>query len=279
MQAITFFDGQWIEGNPGLVGPLSQSFMHGSTVFDGARAFDGVAPDLDRHCERLIASAEVMGLTCPVTAGEVAGLAREGMTRFPEGTPLYIRPALFAEGGFLVPEPGTTRFMLSLFVSPMPEPKGFSVCLSSYRRPDTDMAPTRAKAACLYPTTTHAIVEANRRGFDNAVMRDSADNVVEFGTSNLWIAKDGVAMTPEPNGTFLNGITRQRVVQLLRADGIAVRETRLSFEDVLAADEVFSTGNFGKVLPVQRVEDSYFQPGPLYNRARTLYLDFAHSGR
>ena len=84
-------------------------------------------------------------------------------------------------------------------------------------------------------------------------------------------------MTPVCNGTFLNGITRQRVIQLLRDDGTEVRETTLTREDILEADEVFSTGNYGKVLPITRVEDRHYQTGHVYQRARALYLEFAHT--
>src|SRR3546814_6001125 len=72
------------------------------------------------------------------------------------------------------------------------------------------MAPTDAKASCLYPNSARALNEASKRGFDNAVVLDALGNVAELATANLWIAKDGVAVTPAPNGTFLNGITKQR---------------------------------------------------------------------
>jgi branched-chain amino acid aminotransferase len=88
-----------------------------------------------------------------------------------------------------------------------------------------------------------------------------------------------VAITPVCNGTFLNGITRQRVMALLRADGIAVEEATLTAADILGADEVFTTGNYGKVLPITRVEDRRFAVGPVYRRARELYWDFAGSQR
>src|SRR3546814_2717953 len=104
-------------------------------------------------------------------------------------------------------------------------------------------------------------------------------NVAELATANLWIAKDGVAVTPAPNGTFLNGITKQRAMQLLTAAGIEVRETRLTWQDVLEADEVFSTGNYGKVLPVTQVEDRNLQPGPIYATAREAYWTWPHGGR
>src|SRR3546814_12090816 len=92
------------------------------------------------------------------------------------------------------------------------------------------MAPTDAKASCLYPNSARALNEASKRGFDNAVVLDALGNVAELATANLWIAKDGVAVTPAPNGTFLNGITKQRAMQLLTAAGIEVRETRLTWQ-------------------------------------------------
>jgi branched-chain amino acid aminotransferase len=122
-----------------------------------------------------------------------------------------------------------------------------------------------------------ALVEAAARGCDNAITFDANGNVAELATANLWIARDGVAMTPACNGTFLNGITRQRVLQLLRDAGIPALETTLSREDVQSADEVFSTGNYGKVLPITRVEDRHYQIGHVYRKARDLYFAFARS--
>ena len=157
----------------------------------------------------------------------------------------------------------------------MPEPKGVSCCFSSYRRPARDAAPTDAKAGCLYPNMQRALVEAAGRGFDNAITLDASANVAELATANLWIAKDGVAMTPSCNGTFLNGITRQRVIRLLRDAGTEVQETTLTKADILGADEVFSTGNYGKVLPITRVEERHYQTGHVYQQARALYFEFA----
>jgi branched-chain amino acid aminotransferase len=102
-------------------------------------------------------------------------------------------------------------------------------------------------------------------------------NVAETGTSNVFMVKDGIVMTPVPNGAFLNGITRQRVIALLREAGIEVRETTLSVADFLDADEIFSTGNYLKVVPVTRIEDRSLQPGPVHQRARRLYWDWAHA--
>jgi branched-chain amino acid aminotransferase len=154
---------------------------------------------------------------------------------------------------------------------------GASACLSSLRRPGPEMAPTDAKASCHYPQAARALREAAARGFANAVMCDPLGNVAEFATANLFLAKDGVVVTPAANGTFLNGITRQRILSLLREDGIAVEERTVTRAEVLGADEVFATGNYGKVTALTRIEDRDLQPGPMFRRARELYWDFAHS--
>ncbi len=277
-RALHYIEGAWREGNPPILGPMTHASWMSSIVFDGARAFEGVTPDLDKHCERLIASARTLGLAPPLSAGEVEEIAHDGIGHFANGAALYIRPMLWAESGFIVPDPASTRFCLTLFEAPMPEPKGFGVCLSPYRRPTPETAPTLAKAACLYPNSVRAIQDANRRGFDNAVILDSIGNVAELATANIWLAKDGAAHTPVPNGCFLNGVTRQRVAKLLAEAGVPVYERAVTYQDLVEADEVFSTGNLGKVLPITRVGERDFQPGPVYARARQLYWDWAHGG-
>jgi branched-chain amino acid aminotransferase len=259
------------------MGPLSHGAWMASTVFDGARVFENTAPDLDRHCARLIDSAHAMALQPVVTAREMLELALDGVGRFPAGSALYVRPMFWAETGFVAPDPESTRFCLTLHPAAMPEPKGLRVALSRYRRPLPETMPTDAKAACLYPTSGRALREARQRGFDNAVMLDGLGNVAELATANLWLVKDGTAVTPVPNGTFLNGITKQRVAALLADAGTPVVERRVLFRELLEAEEVFSTGNYGKVMPVVRVEDRELQPGPVFRTARQSYWAWAHA--
>ncbi len=278
-QTWTYLDGDWHEGNVSIFGPRTHAVWLGSSVFDGARAFEGVMPDLDRHCARVNASARSLGLRPSVDVETMVGLARDGAKRFASDAALYIRPMYWAEqGGFMSvpPDPDSTRFLLCMHETPMPPPSGLSLSVSPFRRPTIECMPTDAKAGCLYPNNGRAIMEARARGFDNALVRDMLGNVAETGTSNIFMAKDGVVLTPAPNRTFLNGITRQRVITLLREAGQEVQETTLTVEDFLDADEIFTTGNYSKVVPVSRIEDRELQPGPMHAKARKLYWDWAH---
>lgn len=279
MASITYIDGAWHDGNVPVIGATSHAIWLGSIVFDGARGFENVTPDLDRHCQRVVNSARNLHLESPLTAGEIMDIGLDGVRRFGPDAEVYIRPMLYADAGvgLLAPDPESTRFVLTVFEAPMPDGAGFSSCLSPYRRPTAETAPTEAKASCHYPNSSRAIIDARQRGFQNPVMCDSMGHVAEFATANIWIVKDGVAITPVPNESFLNGITRQRLIGLLRADGIEVQERTVQVRELMDADEIFNSGNYGKVQPVTRFEDRKLPPGPVYRRARELYWDFAHS--
>ena len=276
MDAVTYVDGEWLEGNPPILGARTHATWLSSIIFDGARAFEGVAPDLDLHCERAIRSCKAFGLVPTMTAQQIFDLAWEGIRKFPKDSELYIRPMFWAETGWVDPDPDSTRFAMVVYVSPLPAPTGLAVCLSSRRRPAPDMAPTDAKASCLYPNASRALREAAGKGFDNAVVRDPLNNVAELATANLFLAKDGIVRTPVPNGTFLNGVTRQRVISLLREDGIELQERTVTVADLVTADEMFASGNHGKVQAITRYEERNMQAGPVYKRARELYWAYAH---
>ncbi len=276
----TFYENDWHEGNVPIMGVRDHAAWLCSSVFDGARAFEGVSPDLDLHCARVNASATTMHLKPTVTTATWEGLTRDGIKRFAKDTALYIRPMYWAErsGTLLVaPDPDSTKWCLTLYEAPMRPAEGFSITLSPYRKPSMECMPVDAKAGCLYPNNARALIEANSRGFGNCAVRDQLGNIAELATANLFIGKDGVVFTPAPNGTFLNGITRQRTVKLLRDAGVSVVETTLQYSDLENADEIFSSGNYSKVMPVNRIDQRSLQPGPLYRKARELYWAFAHS--
>src|SRR5690606_36420756 len=112
-QTWTFVDGDWHEGNVAIAGPLTHAFWLGSSVFDGVRWFEGIAPDLDLHCARVNASASALGLKPTMTAAEIEALTWEGLRKFDGGTAVYIKPMYWADGGGYMGVPAypeTTRF-------------------------------------------------------------------------------------------------------------------------------------------------------------------------
>ena len=276
----TYFDAAWREGNAPIMGSRTHAAWLCSVVFDGARAFEGVTPDLDLHCARVNDSAKKLYLKPCVDVETWIKLTREGIAKFDQNTALYIRPMYWAEkeGPWVqAHEPESTQWCLAIYEAPMREPKGFSVTLSPFRRPTPETMPVDAKAGCLYPNNARALFEAQARGVDNAVVCDMLGNVAELSTSNIFMAKDGVVYTPIPNGTFLAGITRQRVIGLLRENDVTVVEKTLKYADLQQADELFSTGNYSKVVPITRIDDRALAFGPFYKKARELYWEFAHS--
>ena len=278
----TFFEDAWHEGNVPMLGPRTHATWLCSMVFDGARAFEGVTPDIELHCARANESAAKLYLKPVVSVDTWIRLAREGMQKFDKDAALYIRPMYWAEheGPWVqAHDPDSTRWCLSIYEAPMRRSNGFSITLSPFRRPTLETAPVDAKAGCLYPNNARMLFEAQARGFDNAVSLDLLGNVAELATSNIFMAKDGIVYTPAANGTFLAGITRRRVIALLRETGVTVVERSLKYDDFQTADEIFSTGNYSKVVPVAKIEDRVLTPGPIFTRARELYWEFAHSTR
>lgn len=276
----TYYEGDWHEGNVPIMGVRSHAALFSSSVFDGARTFEGVTPDLALHCQRVNVSAKAMTLDPVCSAENWEGLTRDGIKKFGRDAALYIRPTYWAERSgksMIAPDPDSTQWCLTMYEAPMRPPEGMSITLSPFRKPTAETMPLDAKAGCLYPNNARALLEANARGFNMAVMRDALGNVAELASANVFMVKDGVVFTPAPNGTFLNGITRQRVIALLRGDGIEVVETTLTYDDFENADEIFSSGNYSKVMPVNRIDARSMQPGPLYRKARDLYWAFAHA--
>ncbi len=275
MTSICYYNGAWHDGPTPLMDSDSNAGWMANIVFDGARAFQGLAPDLDLHCQRAIRSAVTLQMKPTITAPEIETLIRDGIRRFPAGTELYLRPTFWIQDGFIPFNPDSTRFAIVLTPVPLPAPTGFSICLSPYRRASPDQAPTLAKAACLYPMSNMAVTDAKARGFDNAVMRSPDGTVGELTTQNIWLVKNGAYSTPVPNGCFLAGITRLRMLQLLRDAGLKAEERVVTLQDLDEADEIFSTGNHGKVLPINRYEGRTLSRHDATMVARSLYFEYA----
>ncbi|MSP75641.1 MAG: branched-chain amino acid aminotransferase [Rhodospirillaceae bacterium] len=283
MDTLTYWNGTWHEGNPAILGPRDHAMWLGSIVFDGGRAFEGCGPDLDLHAERAVRSARSLGLNPKQSPEEILKLMHESVRRFGPKAELYVRPMFWAGKGGAGPisvDPDSCQFLLCTYLSPMRagSPLTLGLC-RSIRRPTPESAPTDAKASCLYPNSSRGVAEMLKRGFTNGIVLDALGNVAETCSSNVFLARNGVVATPVPNGSFLAGITRNRTVKLLRSAGITVEERTVSTAELDQADEIFTTGNAGKVQPVSRYEDRDLQPGPIAARAHELYMAFARTQR
>jgi branched-chain amino acid aminotransferase len=279
----TYFDGTWHDGDAPIMRAADHGAWLGSSVFDGARYFEGMAPDLFAHCARVNRSAEALMLTPITTPEQMVDLIREGLQAYSTETAVYIRPMYWGIDGdptAIVPQENSTGFAICLEEIPMaPETASATLGTTRFRRPVLESAVVNAKAGCLYPNNARMLQEVRAKGFSNALVADALGSVAETATANIFMVRDGEVFTPIPNGTFLAGITRARHIKNLRADGVTVHEAVLSFEDFHTADEVFMTGNMSKVTPITALEDTQFQVGPIARRARSLYWDWAASNR
>ncbi|MCK8482982.1 branched-chain amino acid aminotransferase [Aliiroseovarius sp. S2029] len=277
----TYFNGTWHDGDVYTMRAADHGAWLGTTVFDGARFFESIHPDLEPHCARVNRSAEALMITPTVTTADMVEIVKEGLAAYPKDAAVYIRPMYWAlEGGDLgiVPKAGATGFAISLEEIPMvPETAATTLTTTRFRRPVMEDAVVNAKAGCLYPNNARMLAEARAKGYGNALVADALGNVAETSSANVFMVRDGEVFTPIPNGCFLAGITRARHIANMRADGITVHETVLSFDDFRKADEVFLSGNMMKVTPVSEFDGTMYNSGTMTRRVRELYWDWAHS--
>ncbi len=277
-QIWTWFEGEWHEGNLPIMGAADHGTWLGTLVFDGARYFNGVMPDLDLHCARVNASTKALGMNECIDTVKIIQLVEEGVKKFSGDKALYIRPMCWSKlaGASTVdPDPNSTAFALCIEEESMPAFTGTTLTTTSFTRPTLSSAVVNAKAGCLYPNNARMLQEAQSKGFANAICCDALGNVAETATANIFMVKNGEVYTPVPNGTFLSGITRARVIQLMRDAGETVHEIVLKLEDFHTADEIFMTGNYSKVTPVIKFEERELPIGEKTTKARDLYFAWA----
>mgnify|MGYP001812084665 CR=1 FL=1 len=277
----TYFNGTWHDGDVPIMRAADHGAWLGSGVFDGARYFDGVAPDLRAHCERVNRSAKALMLVPNHTVDEIVALVWEGLKTFDWTAAVYIRPMYWAADGddtAIIPVPESTRFAISLEEKAMaPSDAAVTLTTTRFRRPVLESSVVNAKAGCLYPNNARMLAEARAKGYPNALVADAMGNVAETATANIFMVRDGEVMTPAANGTFLAGITRARHMVNLSKDGTPVTEKVLTFEDFRTADEVFMSGNMNKVTAITEFDGTQYQPGPVTRRVREMYWDWSMS--
>lgn len=279
----TYFEGRWHNGNPPVMRAADHGSWLGTTVFDGARFFEGKTPDLEAHLARVNRSAAALMLNPTMSTEDMLEITREGLKLFAPDEAVYIRPMYWGidadmETSAIAPTKDETGFAICLEAIPMATPDAATTLTRTrFRRPVLEDAVVNAKAGCLYPNNARMLVEARSKGFANALVADATGNVAETATANVFMVKDGEVFTPIANGTFLAGITRARHLTNMRQDGLTVNETVLTFQDFSDADEVFLSGNMSKLTPVTAFDDRQYQVGPVTRRVREMYWDWAAS--
>ncbi len=278
----TYYQGEWRKENTAIIHAADQAAWLGSQIFDGARRFEGVTPDLDLHCARMIRSAHALALEPEITAPEIQAIIEEGIKLFNPQSALYLRPMMWAVengAGIIDYQPNSVGFAICIEELPMPTLGQYSLTVAPYRRPSPETALTEAKSAALYANNARIVRFAQSKGYSNALSLDLQDRVAETASTNVFMVRDGVVFTPRPTGCFLAGITRSRVIDLLRQDGIEVIENDLTLKDFDQAEEIFVTGNIAKVMPVARYQEKTFEQTKLALHAHSLYRDYALSSK
>lgn len=273
---IVWLDGKLVPASEANIPILTHGLHYASAVFEGERAYGGVIFKSREHSERLKKSAQQLDFEIPYSVDEI-NAAKELVLKENGLIDAYIRPIAWrgAEALGVSAQKNTIHLAIAAWVWPSyftreERLKGIRLDMARYRRPDPHTAPSTAKAAGLYMICTISKHEAERKGYSDALMLDWRGRVVECTGANIFFVKDGELHTPEPEG-FLNGITRQTVIELAKKRGIKVVERPIMPEELSTFTESFVTGTAAEVTPVSEIGTNHYTPGEI---TKTLMTDY-----
>lgn len=272
-----WYDGAFVPWQDAQVHVLTHGLHYGSCVFEGERAYGGEIFKLDEHTARLRESARILDFELPYSDAEINAASRELLTRM-NLKDAYLRPVAWRGSDMMGVSAQHNQIHLAIaawewpsYFDPAQRLKGIRIDEAKYRRPDPQTAPSTSKAAGLYMICTISKHAAERNGYADALMLDWRGRVAECTGANVFFVKDGVIHTPEADA-FLNGITRQTVIELAKRRGIVVIERAIMPEELGSFDECFITGTAAEVTPVSEIAGRFhYQPGPV---TRTLMDDY-----
>ena len=268
-------DGQiWYDGQMGLwrdanVHVLTHGLHYASCVFEGERSYNGRIFKLREHTDRLLKSARILGFDIPYSADQIDAACNE-VCKVNDIVDGYIRPISWRGSEMMGVSAQENTIHLAIaawpwpsYFSPEARMKGIRLKTSEWRRPAPETAPTDSKAAGLYMICTMSKHAAEAEGYDDALMLDWRGQVAEATGANIFLVfNDGKLHTPTPD-CFLNGITRQTVIDLAQAREIEVIERTIMPEELADATEVFLTGTAAEVTPVGEIDDNKFTVGDI----------------
>jgi branched-chain amino acid aminotransferase len=265
---VIWYDGKLVPWTEATLHVLSHGLHYASAVFEGERAYGGQIFKCTEHSERLKRSAQILDFEIPYSAAEIDAAKRLVLAKnnFRDA---YVRPIAWRGSEMMGVSAQTNTIHLAIaswqwpsYFNPEERLKGIRLDLAEYRRPDPKTAPSTAKAAGLYMICTISKHRAERRGYADAMMLDWQGRVAECTGANIFFVKDGVIHTPTAD-CFLNGITRQTVIELAKRRGIEVAERRIMPEELTGFSECFITGSAAEVTAVSEIADWRFTPSQI----------------
>jgi branched-chain amino acid aminotransferase len=272
-----WFDGELRPWRDAQIHILTHAMHYAAAVFEGERAYDGHVFKSREHSERLHRSAEIVGYKIPFTVDEIEKGKAE-LVRSAGGGDLYVRAIAWRGSEQMGVAAQQAKIHVAIacwkwpsYFSPELLEKGIRLNWARYKRPAPDTAPTASKASGLYQICTICKHEAERDGYNDAMMLDYRGLLAEATGANVFLVQNGELHTPTPD-CFLNGITRQTVMDLARKRQIKVVERAIQPEELGKTQEVFLVGSAAEVTPVGQIGEYKFTPGPITKQLREDYL-------
>jgi len=277
-----WFNGTLVPWGDAKVHVLAHGLQYGTGVFEGMKSYptaDGPAIfRLDAHLERFYKSAELYDLAIPYARDTLAEASLE-VVRANKLEAAYLRPVAFFDAGTL--SVWTKECPVTVAIAAVPTgtylanaDAGVRVTVSPVRKFDNSAIPAWAKACGQYINSARAVNDAQRRGFDEALLLNSQGMVAEGSGENLFVVKHGGIITNDKDASILMGITRASVLELAKDLGIEATVAPISVEDVLGADELFFTGTAVEVTAIREVDGRVMsggKPGPITRRIQDTY--------
>jgi branched-chain amino acid aminotransferase len=273
---LIWMDGALLPWRDVKVHVLTHALHYASAVFEGERCYEGEIFKLTEHSERLVESARILDFEIPYSVAQIDQACRDTVAAN-KLSDCYVRPLAWRGSEQMGVSARQTKIHLMVAAwnwgsyFPMEQRlKGIRVTHAQYRRPDPACAPAKAKAAGLYMICTIEKHRAERAGYSDALMLDYRGRVAECTGANIFLIKDGVIHTPEPD-CFLDGITRRTVIDLAKARGIEVINRAIMPEELGSFSECFITGTAAEITPVSEIGEHRYKPGKI---TETLLNDY-----
>jgi branched-chain amino acid aminotransferase len=277
-----WFNGKLVAWDDARVHVLAHGLQYGTGVFEGMKSYptaDGPAIfRLDAHLERFYKSAELYDLEIPYPLQKLTDASLE-VIRVNKLEAAYMRPVAFFDAGTL--SVWTKECPVTVAIAAVPTAKylanadaGVKVTVSPVRKFDNSAMPAWAKACGQYINSARAVNEAQRRGFDEALLLNSKGFVAEGSGENLFVVKSGAIHTNDKDASILMGVTRSSVLEIARDLGIEAKVADITVDDLMSADELFFSGTAVEVTAIREVDGRAIgdgKPGPITRRIQETF--------